>query len=467
MSTPYDVVVIGSGPGGYVAAIRAAHNGLKTALVERDGRLGGTCGLRGCIPTKSLLHSADVWEEFQKAKKSGVLEGEASLNFDNVQKERAKVVEKNSAGVTYLMKSNKIDVHTGWGTITGPNGVSVKGDKGVTELTAKAIIVATGSVVRHLPFLKTDGQKVVTSDEILELKSVPKSLLVLGAGAVGTEFASVYKRFGSDVTLVEMMDRVLPIEDEEVSAELGKALRKRGINMMTGTKLEKAEVTKNGVACVLAGKDGKSQNLEVEMLLVAVGRAPVTQNIGLEKVGVKMDKGGYIEVNEHLQTAVPSIYAIGDILRTPWLAHVASAQGIKAADHIAGKHVVPLNVNRVPSCTYCDPEVASVGLTEKTARDKGYDVQVGKFPFSAIGKARIINQTEGFVKVVSEKKYGEILGIHIIGPHATDLIGEAIVALQLESTAEELAFTVHPHPTLTEAMMEAAHAAAEGRAIHM
>jgi dihydrolipoamide dehydrogenase len=467
MSTSYDVVVIGAGPGGYVAAIRAAHNGLKTAIVERDARLGGTCGLRGCIPTKSLLHSADVWEEFQKAKKIGVLEGEAKLNFEVVQKERAKVVDKNSQGVTYLMKSNKIDVHTGSGTITGPNSVSVKSDKGTVELNARAIVLATGSVVRHLPFLKTDGVKVVTSDEILELKTIPKSLMVLGAGAVGTEFASVYKRFGSEVTLVEMMDRVLPIEDEEVSAELGKALKKRGINIKTGTKLEKAEVTKTGVACVLAGKDGKSENVEVEMLLVAVGRAPVTQNIGLEKVGVKLDKGGYVEVNQWCQTAVPSIYAIGDILRTPWLAHVASAQGIKVADHVAGKHVTPLNVLRVPSCTYCDPEVASIGLTEKAAREKGYDVKVGKFPFSAIGKARIINQTEGFVKVVSEKKYDEVLGIHIIGPHATDLIGEAVMALQLETTSEEMAFAVHPHPTLTEALMEAAHAAAEGRAIHM
>ena len=463
----YDVVVIGSGPGGYVAAIRAAHNGLKTAIVERDVKLGGTCGLRGCIPTKSLLHSADVWEEFQKAQKLGLLEGSAKVNFEVVQKERSKVVDKNSQGVSYLMKSNKVDVHQGWGTITGKNTVSVKSDKGTTELTAKNIIVATGSVVRHLPFLKTDGVRVVTSDEILELKAPPKSLLVLGAGAVGTEFASVYKRFGSEVYLVEMMDQVLPIEDAEVGAELGKALKKRGINVLTGTKLEKAEVTKSGVACVLAGKDGKSQNIEVEMLLVAVGRAPVTQNIGLEKVGIQVDKGGYVPVNEWLQTSVPNIYAIGDILRTPWLAHVASAQAIKAADHIVGKHVIPLNVLRVPSCTYCDPEVASVGLTEKAAKERGYDVKVGKFPFSAIGKARVINQTEGFVKIVRDAKYDEVLGIHIIGPHATDLIGEGVVALQLEATSEELAMTVHPHPTLTEAVMEAAHVAAEGRAIHM
>lgn len=462
----YDVVIIGSGPGGYVAATRCAHNGLKTAIVERDTKLGGTCTLRGCIPTKSLLHSADVYEEFLKAKKTGVLVGEASVNFEAVQKERKKVVDKSSAGVGYLMKTNKVDVHYGTGAIKDKNTVTVTSDKGKTELQTKHIIVATGSVVRHLPFLATDGKRVVTSDEILELQTPPKSLLVLGAGAVGTEFASVYKRFGSEVTLVEMMDRVLPIEDEEVSAELAKALKKRGIEVMTSTKLEKAELTNSGVACTLADKEGKTTSLEVEMLLVAVGRAPVTKDLGLEKLGVVVDKGGYVQVDEHLRTAVPNIYAIGDILRTPWLAHVASAQGIHAADHIAGKHAVPLNYNRVPSCTYCEPQVASVGLTERAAKEKGYTVKVGKFPFSALGKARILGATEGFVKVIADAKYDELLGVHMIGPHVTDLIAEGVVALQLECTAEELAHTIHAHPTLPEAVLEAAHAAV-GRPIHL
>jgi dihydrolipoamide dehydrogenase len=290
---------------------------------------------------------------------------------------------------------------------------------------------------------------------------------VLGAGAVGTEFASVYSRFGTEVTLVEMMDRPLPIEDEEVGNELAKALKKRGINVLVSTKLEKADVTKSGVACVLAGKDGKTQNLEVEMLLVAVGRAPVTANLGLEALGIKLDKGGYVEVDTFNRTAAQNVYAIGDILRTPWLAHVASAQGILVADHIAGKHVHPIHYDRIPSCTYCDPEVASVGLTEKAAKERGFNVKVGKFPFSANGKARVLGASEGFVKIVSDAKYGEILGVHMMGPHTTDMIAEACVALQTECTAEELAHTIHAHPTLSEAVLEAAHAAAEGRPVHL
>jgi dihydrolipoamide dehydrogenase len=462
----YDVVVIGSGPGGYVAAIRAAHLGLKTAIVEKDSKLGGTCLLRGCIPTKALLHSADLVSEMQHAKDFGVVVEGFKVDFAGVQKSRQKVVDKSAAGVAYLMKQNKIDVISGRGRLKDARTVVVESDKGKQELGAKFVLLATGSVPRTLPFLKVDGKHVVTSDEILELEKIPKSLIVLGAGAVGVEFASVYSRFGTECTVVEMLDRMLPIEDEEISAEFQKAFKKRGIKSLLSTKLEKAEVKGGQVVATLASADGKTQELAAEMVLVAIGRAPVTADLGLEQVGVKADKGGYIEVDKFMRTSVPNIYAIGDIVRTPWLAHVASAEGILAADHLAGKNPHPLKYRNMPGCTYSDPEVASVGLTEKAAKEAGYTVKVGKFPFSALGKARIIGANEGMVKIVSDAKYDEVLGVHMLGPHVTDMIAEACVALQLECTTEELAHTVHAHPTLTEAVLEAAHAAL-GRAIHL
>lgn len=465
MTNSYDVVVIGSGPGGYVAAIRAAHLGKKVAIVEKDSKLGGTCLLRGCIPTKALLHSADLLRDVQTAREHGIVVDNVSVDFAGVQKSREKIVLKSAAGVAYLMKQNKIDVINGVGRLKDAQTVEVETASGKQSLNTKFIILATGSVPRAVPTLPIDKKRLVSSDEILELASPPKSLLVLGAGAVGVEFASVYSRFGTECTLVEMMDRVLPIEDEEVSLELEKALKKRSIKVFTSTKLEKAEVTAKGVRCTLASKN-ETQTVEVEMVLVAIGRAPVTANLGLEKVGIKIDKGGFVEVDGTMRTAVPHIYAIGDIVRTPQLAHVASAEGILAVDHLCGKSVHPLNYLHTPSATYCDPEVASIGLSEKKAKDAGYTVKTGKFPFSAMGKARILGQTEGFVKIVSDAKYDEILGIHIIGPRATDLIAEACVAMRLESTTEELAHTIHAHPTLPETIMEAAHAAM-GRAIHM
>ena len=461
----YDLIVIGAGPGGYVAAIRGAHLGLKTAIVEKDSKLGGTCLLRGCIPTKSLLHSADLLEEIQNAGKHGILTGEVGFDFGGVQKARKKIIQKSAAGVNYLMKSNKIDVHSGFGSLTDPNTVEVKGDKETTTLKAKHIILATGSVPRTLPFIKIDGKHFVTSDEILELKTPPKSLIILGSGAVGVEFASIYSRFGTDCTVVELLDRALPMEDEEVSAEFAKLLRKRKIKVLTETKLEGAKVQKGEVVASI--NDGKSTStLKAEMLLVAVGRAPVTAGLKLDAAGVKVDQGGFVEVDPLMRTSIPNIYAIGDIVRTPQLAHIASAEALLAVDHIAGKKVEPLNYLHTPSCTYSDPEVASVGLSEKAAIEKGYTVKVGKFPFSAIGKARIMDKTEGFVKIVSDAQYDEILGVHIIGPRATDLIAEACVALRLESTTEELAHTIHAHPTLPEGILEAAHAAL-GRPIHM
>jgi dihydrolipoamide dehydrogenase len=464
----YDVVVIGSGPGGYVAAIRAAHLGLRTALVEKDGKLGGTCLLRGCIPTKALLHSADLLTEFKHAKDFGItLPGPAEIDVAGVQRARAKVVERSSAGVAYLMKQNKIEVHTGRGRLADAHTVLVEKAAGETaRLETKNIIVATGSVPRELPFLKIDRRRIVTSDEMLELTAVPKSLLVLGAGAVGVEFASIYSRFGSDTTLVEMLDRLLPIEDAEVSAEIERAFRKRGITCLTSTKLEKAEVAGERVVASLVDKEGAAQTLEVDMVLVAIGRAPVTADLGLDELGIKRDKGGYVEVDKLMRTAVPHIYAIGDIVRTPWLAHVASAEGILAVDHIAGRQVQPLKYRNMPSCTYCEPQVASAGYSEAAAREAGYEVKVGKFPFSALGKARILGANEGFVKVVADAKFDEVLGVHMVGPSVTELIAEACVALQLEATSEELAHTVHAHPTLSEAVGEAAHGAL-GRPLHL
>lgn len=451
------MTVIGSGPGGYVAAIRAAQLGLSVALVEKDKRLGGTCTLRGCIPTKQLLMSAHVYEQMQHAADFGVQVSGIQLAFADVQKRKEKVVMKNSKGIEFLMKKNKITTFKGKGRLSLPGKVVVTGEDGKEQtLSSRGIVIATGSVVRPIPGFETDGVRVVNSDHILELKEVPKSLIVMGAGAVGVEFASVYSRFGCETTIVELMPRLLPLEDEEVSKELEKSFRKRGIKSQLGTKLEKMEKTDTGVR--LTGKDagGKEVKLEAEMLLVAVGRMPYLEGLGLEGTKIKVERGA-VQVDEYLRTGEPNVYAIGDVIPTPWLAHLASKEGILAVEQIAGvKDAEPINLRLVPSCTYCDPEVASVGLTEARAREEGYDVKTGKFPFSASGKARILGEEEGFVKIISESKYDEILGVHIIGPHATELIAEACVAMRLESTAEELGRTMHAHPTISEAVMEAA-----------
>jgi dihydrolipoamide dehydrogenase len=461
----FDLIIIGSGPGGYVAAIRASQLGLKTAVVEKDVKYGGTCGLRGCIPTKALLHTAAVLDEIKESAALGIQVAEPALDMVKAQERKQKVVDSNAKGVEYLFKKNKVTgMIRGRGRLTGPNEVTVEGPDGEATYGARFILIATGSVPRDIPVAPADGERVLNSDHILELQSVPASLAVLGAGAVGTEFASIYNSFGSKVTLIEMLPRVLPIEDAEVSAELEKLLRRHGIKVMAGTKMAGFEKTDAGVRLQLE-KGEKSEALEAEKLLVAVGRRPVTENLGLEALGVELERG-YVKVNPLMQTAVPHIYAIGDVVNTPWLAHVASAEGILAVEHMAGQPVKPLNYDRVPSCTYCDPEVASVGLTEAKAKERGYDVVTGKFPLTALGKARIIGKTEGFVKIVRETKYDELLGVHIIGAHATDLIAEACVALRLEGTNEELMHTMHAHPTLSEAVAEAAHVAA-GQPIHI
>ncbi|MCO6510984.1 MAG: dihydrolipoyl dehydrogenase [Aridibacter famidurans] len=459
MAEQFDVTIIGSGPGGYVAAVRGAQMGLKVALIEKEEteRLGGTCGLRGCIPTKALLMAAHLYEKASHFEEFGIKVGKLDFDWTQVQKRKSDVVNKNAAGVSYLMKKHKVKVLNGFGKILAPGKVEVSFEDGKKEtVESKNIIIATGSVVRPIPAFETDGKQVVNSDHILELDRVPKSMIVIGSGAVGVEFASVYARFGCDVTVVELLDRIVPIEDADVSKQLERSFKKQGITCMTGVKLDTMKKLKNSVK--VSGKDPKDKavELEAEMVLVAIGRMPYLEGLGLENTKVKVDDRGVVEVNEYCETAEPGIFAIGDVIATPWLAHLASKEGILVVEKLAGKKVEPINMNLVPNCTYCDPEVASVGMTEQKAKDAGYDVKVGKFPFSASGKARIIGETDGFVKIVAEKKYDEVLGVHIIGPHATELLAEACVAMQLETTADELGRTIHAHPTVSETVMEAA-----------
>jgi len=458
MAEQFDVTVIGAGPGGYVAAIRAAQVGLKTAIIERDKDLGGTCLLRGCIPTKELLHSAHVYELLQDPAEFGVEVSGATLNFPAVMKRKNAIVTKLSKGVEFLMKKNKITVFKGHGRLEGKGRVTVADSNGqVTDVPTKNVIIATGSAVRLLPGLTIQNPRVVTSDELLDFQHVPKSLVVLGAGAVGVEFASVFKRFGSEVTIIEMLDRLVPIEDEETSKELQRTFRKRKINVLTSTKFEGVKVNANDVEISYTDAKGKPGTITAETLLVAIGRRPVTDGLGLENTKCEVERG-YIKVDEYMRTAEPNVYAIGDVVPTPWLAHVASKEGCLAAEHIAGRNPHPINYKLVPNCTYCEPEIGSVGLTEAKAKAAGYEIKVGKFPFSALGKAMILGETEGFIKVIADAKYDEVLGVHMIGPHATDLLAEACVAMGLEATAEEFGHIMHAHPTLSEAVMEAAEA---------
>ncbi|MDP1917225.1 MAG: dihydrolipoyl dehydrogenase [Myxococcales bacterium] len=468
MADQFDVVIIGSGPGGYVAAIRAGQLGLKTALVEKDKKLGGTCLHRGCIPTKSLLWTAELFAHIQHAAEFGINVVNPVVDWAQAQKHKQKVVDKGAAGIDFLMKKNKVTVFKGFGTIAGKGKVDVKLTEGGASQTldTKNIIIATGSVVTTLPSIKIDDNRILSSDSILTLDRIPKSLIVLGAGAVGTEFASVFAHVGSQVTIVEFMPNLLPIEDIDASKELEKFFKRRKIDVMTSTKFESIETTATGVKVVVTLPDGAKKTLEAEYFLSAVGRAPVTKGIGLEKTNIQLMPKGTIQIDAMMRTSEPNVYAIGDITPYPWLAHCASAQGVVAVEHIAGKNPHPVNYDRVPNATYCYPEVASVGLTEKKAKEKGYDVKVGIFPFSAITKASISDEAIGMVKIVSDKKYDEVLGVHLVGPHATELLAEACVALKLETTTEELAHTMHAHPTLSEIMREAAEATL-GKAIHI
>ncbi len=467
MAEKRDLVVIGSGPGGYVAAIRAAQLGLKVAVVEKDPAFGGTCLHRGCIPTKALLHTAGLLDGIRGSEGFGVKVAGAELDLEKTHAYKDGVVSKNARGIEYLFKKNGIEGIHGRGRLAGPNEVLVEpaeGEGESTSLTTRFVLVATGSVPREVQVAPTDGEAVLNSDHALAIPKVPGSIVVVGAGAVGCEFASLFASFGSEVTLVEMLPRLLPLEDEEVSKELARAFKKRGIKTLVDTKLGGVERGADGLRIALESGN-MAEKLSAEKLLVAIGRAPVTEGIGLGELGIELDRG-YVPVDGTMRTSSPSVYAIGDVVRTPWLAHVASAEGILAVEHMAGLEVRPIDYDKVPSVTYCEPEVGSVGLTEAEARERGYEVAVGKFPFSALGKAAIVGKTGGFVKVVRETTYDELLGVHIIGPHATDLIAEACVALRIESTTEELFRTIHAHPTLSEGLAEAAHAAS-GHAIHI
>jgi dihydrolipoyl dehydrogenase len=459
----FDLTVIGSGPGGYVAAIRAAQMGLKTAVVERDPTgCGGTCLLRGCIPTKALLHTADLWEEMKHGKDYGILADNLRIDFAAVMSRKNRIVARLSKGIeSYLFKKNKITLVKGQGRLDGARTVLVKGEAGETRLSTRNVLLATGSRPKSLPFIKLDGKRIITSDEILELKEIPKSLVVIGAGAVGIEFASIFARFGSSVTVIEMLPRALPLEDEEISGEAQKLLAKF-MTIHTGAATTSAKATDAGVEVGFKTAAGELKTVAAELLLVAVGRGPVTDGLGLESTKVRVERG-YVQVNPRLETDEPGVFAIGDVVSVsekphPQLAHVASQEGIGVAERLAGKPTEPLNYDHVPSATYCWPEVAGVGLSEAEAKRRGYDVRVGRFPFPNLAKPRIIGQDFGLVKVVAEAKYDEVLGIHMVGPHATDLISEACVALRLESTVEEITRTIHPHPTLPEALMQAAEA---------
>jgi dihydrolipoamide dehydrogenase len=457
----YDVAIIGSGPAGYTAAIRAGQYGLKTALIEKDGFLGGTCLHVGCIPTKALLFNAELWDHLKDAKEFGI-EGvnERKLNWASIQERKSKIVAKHTKGLEFLMKKNKVETVKGYGKLTGPakdgiHSIEIANDGKSSILKAKNIILATGSEARMLPGLEADD-RVLTNIEILALKELPKSLVIVGAGAVGVEFASIYRSFGVEVTIVEMLPRLVPIEDEEVSKELARVYRKRGISFHTGAKVEKIEKTKTGIAVTIS-VDGKQQKLEAEKILIAVGRKPRTENVGLEKTKIKPERG-FIQVDSWMHTAEPGVYAVGDIvLGSPQLAHVGSMEALVAVAKIAGKPCKPINPEHIPGATYCHPEIGSVGLTETQAREAGYNLKVGKFPFTANSRASIVGQHDGFIKIVSDADYGEILGVHIIGPQATELIAEAVAAMELEATVEDLMWTIHAHPTLAEAMLDASN----------
>jgi dihydrolipoamide dehydrogenase len=464
--TIYDVVIIGSGPAGYTAAIRAGQYGLKTALIEKDDKLGGTCLHVGCIPTKALLFNAEILEHVQGAAEFGIKNlGTPQIDWPVIMQRKNKIVAKHSKGLEFLMRKNKVETIEGYGRLTGPaqDGIlSVEvftagggGAGGETRfLKAKNVIVATGSEARMLPGLEPDS-RILTNVEILSLDSIPKSLVIIGSGAVGVEFASIYKTFGTDVTILEMLPRMVPVEDEDVSKELQRAYRKRGINFHTSAMVTGVERTKDGVAVDFT-VEGKKQRIEAERVLVAVGRRPRTDNVGLERVPNIKTERGFVQVDQWMRTGEPGVYAVGDIVASyPQLAHAGAAEGMVAVGKIAGKEVQPVDPKKVPGATYCEPQIGSVGLTEAQAKQAGHNVKIGKFPFTANSKASILGQHEGFIKVVADADYGEILGIHIIGPLATELISEAVATLELEGTVEDLMATVHPHPTVSEAMSDA------------
>src|SRR5687768_9775461 len=490
MANGHDIVIIGAGTGGYVAAIRAAQLGLRVAVVEKQKALGGTCLIWGCIPTKALLEHAHALKIAQAAKEWGLsgIDGAAvSIDMPAVHARKDKMIAGLTGGIEGLFKKNKIEWIKGTARLTGGLGVEValsdpstgSGQGGGKQALSakKEIIVATGSVPKSVPGIEADRKQIIFSDEAIHLPAVPKSIGIMGSGAVGVEFASIFRSYGSEVTVIELLPRLVPGEDEAVSAELERAFKKRGIKVMTGSKVTSAGAGAKGVDVEVqagdpstgSGQGGKSQKLNFELLLVATGRGPVTEGLGAEKLGIKMDRG-YIVVDNMFRTSVPRISAIGDVITMGGphyqLAHVSSMEGIVLAERIAGHAVQPINYDHVPRCTYTEPEIGSVGLTEAQAKEQGHDVRVGMFPFHALARARMAGEIDGFVKIVAEKKYDEILGVHIIGPRATKLVAEAVMALRMEVTVEELIKTIHAHPTMSEAVGEASHAA-HGAAIHI
>lgn len=472
MANQYDVVVIGAGTGGYPAAIRAAQLGLKVAVVERQKTLGGTCLNWGCIPTKALLEHAHALKIAQNAKEWGLILGDqpARIDMNQVQGRKDKIVTVLTRGIEFLFKKNNIDWIKGSARLAGKGTIEVTGGEAPLTLTAKEIVIATGSSARSVPGIELDRKRIITSDEAIHLREVPKSIIIMGSGPIGVEFATVFKRFGSDVTVIELLPHLVPLEDEAVSVELEKAFKKNGIRFHTSASVTAARPGPDAVEIDVKMPDGSAQKMSAAVLLVATGRGPVTSGLGAEEAGITMERG-YVVVDELFRTSVPNISAIGDVISFGkpghlQLAHLSTAEGVLLAERLAGQAVTPLNYDHVPKCTYSDPEIGSVGLTEQQAVERGYDVRVGMFPFQVLGRARIAAETEGFVKIVAEKKYDEVLGVHIIGPRATELVAEAVLALRTECTVEELIRTIHAHPTMSEAIGEAAHAA-HGAAIHV
>ncbi|MBO3634883.1 dihydrolipoyl dehydrogenase [Bacillus subtilis] len=473
MATEYDVVILGGGTGGYVAAIRAAQLGLKTAVVEKE-KLGGTCLHKGCIPSKALLRSAEVYRTAREADQFGVETAGVSLNFEKVQQRKQAVVDKLAAGVNHLMKKGKIDVYTGYGRILGPSifsplpgTISVERGNGEENdmLIPKQLIIATGSRPRMLPGLEADGKSVLTSDEALQMEELPQSIIIVGGGVIGIEWASMLHDFGVKVTVIEYADRILPTEDLEISKEMESLLKKKGIQFITGAKVLPDTMTKTSDdISIQAEKGGETVTYSAEKMLVSIGRQANIEGIGLENTDI-VTENGMISVNESCQTKESHIYAIGDVIGGLQLAHVASHEGIIAVEHFAGLNPHPLDPTLVPKCIYSSPEAASVGLTEDEAKANGHNVKIGKFPFMAIGKALVYGESDGFVKIVADRDTDDILGVHMIGPHVTDMISEAGLAKVLDATPWEIGQTIHPHPTLSEAIGEAA-LAADGKAIH-
>jgi dihydrolipoamide dehydrogenase len=475
--TIYDVAVIGGGPAGYTAAIRGAEYGLKVALIDASPKLGGTCLHVGCIPTKALLFNAELWDYLKDAAEYGIqfgASGKLSLDWAAVQTRKNAIITRHVKGLEFLMKKHKIAVIGGYARLTGAakDGVHTldvspaagESSGANSQVRAKNIILASGSQAKMLPGLKAND-RILTNIEILALKEPPKSLVVIGAGAVGVEFASIFRSFGADVTILEFLPRVVPPEDEEISKELARVFKKRGIDVNPGAKVEGVEETPAGVRVTYTDANGKAQVKEAEKVLVAVGRAPQTADVGADKTRIELDRG-FVKVNDVQETAEPGIYAIGDIVAgLPQLAHVGAMSGMVAMARIAGRPFRPVRRDRIPNCTYTEPQIGSAGLTETQAREKGHEVKVGKFPFAGNSKATIVGSHDGFVKIVSDAKYGEILGVHIIGPQATELIAEAVAVMQLEGTVEEMMFTIHAHPTLSESLLDA-YGSVEGMAIN-